>query len=134
LQSDRKNNLEKRRKYFVGALMVLVLAFTLVWIQQHFNQGDEQDAFALVGAQKASQGGTVGEVLVARSASGSPDCRSTFISYLDGTLEVTCRTDTEMYRFAVDLIHKSVRPLDERTSVLMGVGVHPAHSLQADAG
>lgn len=114
--------------------MVLVLAFTLVWIQQHFNQDDERKAIALVGAQKTAQGGTVGEALVARSASRSPDCKSTITSYFAGTLEVTCRTDGEVYRFAVDLIRKSVRPLDQPTRALMGVGVHPAHSVQGDAG
>jgi len=129
-----ETSLEKRRKYFIGALMILILAFTLVWIQQQFNQGDERKAVALVGAAKTAQGGTVGDALVARSASRSPDCKSTITSSCAGTLEVTCRTDGELYRFAVDLVRNSVHPLDEPTRALMGVGVHPAHSIQGDAG
>jgi hypothetical protein len=129
-----ETSLEKRRKYFIGALMILILAFTLVWIQQQFNQGDERKAVALVGAAKTAQGGTVGDALVAQSASGSPDCKSTITSSCAGTLEVTCRTDGELYRFAVDLVRNSVHPLDERTRALMGVGVHPARSTQGDAG
>ena len=42
--------------------------------------------------------------------------------------------DGTVYRFAVDLIRKSVQPLDQPTRALMGVGVHPAHSVQGDAG
>ncbi len=129
-----ETSLEKRRKYFIGALMILILAFTLVWIQQQFNQGDERKAVALVGAAKTAQGGTVGDALVARSASRSPDCKSTITSSCAGTLEVTCRTDGELYRFAVDLVRNSVHPLDERTRALMGVGVHPAQGIQGDAG
>jgi hypothetical protein len=129
-----ETSLEKRRKFFIGVLMVLILAFTLVWIQQQFNQSDDRKAKALVGAAKTAQGGTVGEALVARSASGSPDCKSTITSSFAGTLEVTCRTDGETYRFAVDLVRKSVHPLDERTRALIGVDVHPVKSVQRDAG
>lgn len=114
--------------------MVLILAFTLVWVQQQFNQSDERKAVALVGAAKTTEGGTVGEALVARSASRSPDCKSTIVSFCAGTLEVTCRTDGEVYRFAVDLIRNSVRPIDQRTRALMGVGVHPAQGVPVDAG
>src|SRR5712692_8286693 len=106
--------------------MILILAFTLVWIQQQFNQGDERKAVALVGAAKTAQGGTVGDALVARSASRSPDCKSTITSSCAGTLEVTvartASTDGELYRFAVDLVRNSVHPLDEPTRALMGVG------------
>jgi hypothetical protein len=129
-----ETSLEKRRKYFIGALMILILAFTLVWIQQQFNQSDDLKAKALVGAAKTAQGGTVGDALVTRSASRSPDCKSTILSSCAGTLEVTCRTDGELYRFAVDLIRNSVHPLDEPTRALMGIGVHPAQSIQGDAG
>jgi len=115
-----ETSLEKRRKYFVGVLMILILAFSLILVQQQFNQGDERKAVALVGATQARQGGTVGEVLIARSGGRSPDCRPTIVSSCTGTLEVTCRTpEPGTYRFAVDLVRNSVKPLDAGARALV---------------
>ena len=117
-----ETSLEKRRKYFVGVLMILILAFSLILVQQQFNQGDERKAVALVGATKARQGGTVGEVLIARSGGRSPDCRPTIVSSCTGTLEVTCRTpEPGTYRFAVDLVRNSVKPLDAGAQALVDI-------------
>ena len=117
-----ETSLEKRRKYFVGVLMILILAFSLILVQQQFNQGDERKAVALVGATKARQGGTVGEVLIARSGGRSPDCRPTIVSSCAGTLEVTCRTpEPGTYRFAVDLVRNSVKPLDAGAQALVDI-------------
>lgn len=115
-----ETSLEKRRKYFVGVLMILILAFSLILVQQQFNQGDERKAVALVGATKARQGGSVGEALIARSGGRSPDCRPTIVSSCAGTLEVTCRTpEPGTYRFAVDLVRNSVKPLDAGARALV---------------
>jgi len=100
--------------------MILILAFSLILVQQQFNQGDERKAVALVGATKARQGGSVGEALIARSGGRSPDCRPTIVSSCAGTLEVTCRTpEPGTYRFAVDLVRNSVKPLDAGARALV---------------
>ena len=102
--------------------MVLILAFSLILVQQQFNQGDERKAVAMVGATKAGQGGSVGEVLIARSGGRTPDCRSTIVSSCAGTLEVICRTpEPGTYRFAVDLVRNTVKPLDAGARALMEV-------------
>ena len=117
-----ETSLEKRRKYFVGVLMVLILAFSLILVQQQFNQGDDRKALAMVGATKARQGGSVGEVLIARSGGRTPDCKPTIVSSCAGTLEVTCRTpEPGTYRFAVDLVRNTVKPLDAGARALMDV-------------
>ena len=131
-----ETSLEKRRKYFVGVLMVLILAFSLILVQQQFNQGDERKAVALVGQTKARQGGSVGEVLIARSGGRSPDCTPTIVSSCAGTLEVTCRTsEPGTYRFAVDLVRNSVKPLDAGARALMEPdAASPSSRTARDAG
>jgi len=106
----------------IGALMVAILAFMLLLLQQQFNQADERRAVALVGAAPAGPSRSLGEELAARAGERPLDCKAKILSSFRGTLEVACRTGdstAEPYRFAVDLVRKTVSPLDSRARGLI---------------
>lgn len=104
----------------VGALLVSILGLALVLVQQQFNEGDHRKAIQLLGSREGGSHWSIGQELVARSRNGSPDCQSKIESSFKGTLEVTCSTGEERpYRFHVDLVRRSVEPVDEPTRRLM---------------
>jgi hypothetical protein len=104
----------------VGGLMIGILGLTLVLLQQQFSQADYRRAIELLGAKQPGTRWSVGQELVARSKTGSPDCRAKILSTFRGTLEVTCSTgDNQVYRFEVDLVRKSVQPADPAAQNLM---------------
>jgi hypothetical protein len=106
-------SLERRNKLVIGALMVAILALMLVLLQQQFNQGDYRRGLELLAARQPGSSWSIGQELLARSKRGAPDCRPKLVSSFKGTLEVTCDTgDGRTYQFEVDLVRKSVRPLN----------------------
>jgi len=112
--------LEKRGKIFVGALMIGILGLTLILLQQQFNEGDHRKAVQLLGSRDGGAQWSIGQELVARSKNGPPDCQSKILSSFRGTLEVICSTgEPQPYRFRVDLVRRSIEPLDEPTRRLM---------------
>jgi hypothetical protein len=100
--------------------MIGILGLTLVLLQQQFSQADYRRAIELLGAKPPGARWSIGQELVARSRTGSPDCHAKILSSFRGTLEVTCSTgDTRVYRFEVDLVRKSVQPADAVSRTLM---------------
>jgi len=107
-------SLERRNKLVIGALMVAILALMLVLLQQQFNQGDYRRALELFAARQPGSRWSIAQELLARSKRGPPDCRPRLVSSFKGTVEVTCdgTDDGRTYQFEVDLVRKSVHPLN----------------------
>jgi hypothetical protein len=104
----------------VGSLMIGILGLTLVLLQQQFSQADHRRAIEMLAAKQPGAQWSIGQELVTRSKTGSPDCRAQIVSSFQGTLEVSCSTgDSQLYRFEVDLVRKSVRPADAASRSLM---------------
>ena len=93
--------------------MISILALMLVALQQQFNQGDYRRALELIAARDPAGKWSIGQELMERAKNAAPDCRPKLISSFRGTVEITCSTDERAsYRFEVDLVRRSVRPLD----------------------
>jgi hypothetical protein len=100
--------------------MILILALTLTFLQQRFDQGDYERAVAMLAAKHPGQRWSITEELVQRGHTGAVDCQPRLLSSFRGTLEVTCRTgEDEPYRFQVDLVRKQVDAQDARTRQLL---------------
>ena len=93
--------------------MVAILALMLVALQQQFNEGDYRRALELIAARDPAGKWSIGQELMERAKNAAPDCRPKLISGFRGTVEITCSTGEHTpYRFEVDLVRRSVRPLD----------------------
>ena len=104
----------------IGVLMIAILGLMLVLLQQQFNQGDYRRAIELVASPQPGSKWSIGRELVERSKGGSPDCQPRLISSFRGTLEVTCYTgDSQPYRFEVDLVRRSVSPVNPAAKELV---------------
>lgn len=111
---------EQRGKIVIGVLMIAVLALTLIFLQQQFDQGDHTRAVELLMSKPPGAQWSIAEELDARAGTASPECQPKIVSSFAGTLEVRCTTGPEgTYRFAIDLVRKTVLPLDERTRSLI---------------
>lgn len=83
--------------------MVLLLAFTLSWLQGRFDASDAKKAIAAAMAWKPSGAATVFDALAGRGE-GDPQCTGKVVSVLLGDVAVRCSTpkrpETE-YEFRV---------------------------------
>lgn len=130
----------------VGALMIAILALTLIFLQQRFDQSDLDKAVAML-AEKPDGGWSVAEELDARGGASSAICSPRIVSSFRGTLEVSCTAGaSEPYRFGVDLVRHTVKPLNAQAEELLQAverrnaggapdsGVGPADAGSTDAG
>jgi hypothetical protein len=99
--------------------MVGILAFSLITLQQQFDQGDYRRAMEMIAAPQESW--SIGRELMARcTGAAGPQGSPKLLSSFQGLVEVTCRTDEpEPYRFRVDLVRKVVSPVDDRSRELV---------------
>lgn len=92
------------RRIPVAIALIVVLAFTLSWLQGRFDQTDVKKAISLALAQRPAPGGrSVFEAIVARGE-GDPRCDGKVVSQLLGDVEVLCatpRAPAVEYRFRV---------------------------------
>jgi hypothetical protein len=96
---------------FVTAVM---MALSVVTLQRCFDEGDQKKAYQMVTSFPVP-GGTVQQALLANSNGGATYCSPPeIVSSCAGTLNVECFAgSTGPYRFSVDLIRKSVTPVNE---------------------
>ena len=71
--------------------MVILLAFTLSWLQGRFDASDVKKAIAAAMAWKPDGARSVFEALAARGE-GDPQCHGRVVSHLLGDVEVRCST------------------------------------------
>jgi len=115
----------------IGALMIAILGLMLVLLQQQFNQGDYRRAIELVASPQLGSKWSIGRELVERSKGGSPDCQPKLISSFKGTLDVTCYTgESQPYRFEVDLVRRSVTPVNPAAKELVKAVEEKSRSLE----
>jgi hypothetical protein len=114
------SSLERRNKAIIGVLMVAILAFMLLFLQQQFDRGDYRRAIELLASKQQGQARSIAEELADRSNGQAPDCRPKLISSFRGTLKVTCSTgEGESYRFDVDLVRHTVLPANPAARALV---------------
>ncbi len=75
----------------VALALVLLLAFTLSWLQGRFDQSDAKKAIAAAMSWKPAGSRTVFDALAARGE-GDPQCVGKVLSQLMGDVEVRCST------------------------------------------
>ncbi|GAC1348060.1 MAG: hypothetical protein NVSMB23_28390 [Myxococcales bacterium] len=92
------------RRIPIAIALIIVLAFTLSWLQGRFDQTDVKKAISLALSQRpAHDGRSVFEALIARGE-GDPRCGGKVLSQLLGDVEVHCETPgapAVEYRFRV---------------------------------
>jgi hypothetical protein len=80
-----------RQRWPLAVAMVLVLAFTLSWLQGRFDATDAKQAIAAAMSWKPGGTRTVFDALAARDE-GDPQCTGKVVSQLLGDVEVRCST------------------------------------------
>ena len=129
------NPLERRGKLVIGALMIAILALSLIFLQQRFDSGDYERAILMLAHKAPADRWSINEELVLRSKAQAVECEPKMISSFRGTLEVTCRLgQAGTYRFAVDLVRKRVEPLDVPSRALMETVQTKARGEEPDGG
>jgi hypothetical protein len=79
------------RRWPLALAMLLLLAFTLSWLQGRFDSSDAKKAIAAAMSWKPSGGQSVFDALAARGE-GDPRCTGKVVSQLLGDVEVRCAT------------------------------------------
>ena len=80
-----------KERWPVAIVMVLLLAFTLSWLQGRFDASDAKKAISAAMSWKPKGGQSVFEALAARGE-GDPQCDGKVVSQLMGDVEVRCST------------------------------------------
>jgi hypothetical protein len=75
----------------LAVAMVLVLAFTLSWLQGRFDASDAKKAIAAAMSWKPAGSRTILDALAERNE-GDPQCTGKVVSQLLGDVEVRCST------------------------------------------
>jgi hypothetical protein len=115
-----------RRRLPLAVAMVVLLAFTLSWLQGRFNATDAKKAIAAVMSWKPAGAQTVFDALAARNE-GDPQCTGKVVSQLMGDVSVVCSTPKNPgagYEFRVLLDGKRPpRPANSAAEQLIGAMV-----------
>jgi hypothetical protein len=125
--------IESRGKLVIGGLMVAILAFALIFLQQQFDQGDQNRAVELLMARPPGAPWSIAQELDARAGKEPPQCAPKIVSSFAGTMEVICSAGGTSYRFSIDLVRKVVQPVDPPTKELMEA-VAAKNAAAVDAG
>jgi hypothetical protein len=80
-----------RQRLLLAVAMVLVLAFTLSWLQGRFDASDAKKAIAAAMSWKPAGSRTILDALAERNE-GDPQCTGKVVSQLLGDVEVRCST------------------------------------------
>jgi hypothetical protein len=80
-----------RQRLPLAVGMILLLAFTLSWLQGRFDSSDAKKAIAAAMAWRPSGAQSIFESLAARGE-GDPQCTGKVVSQLLGDVEVKCST------------------------------------------
>ena len=80
-----------RQRWPLAVAMILLLAFTLSWLQGRFDASDAKKAIAAAMSWKPAGGQTIFDALAARNE-GDPQCTGKVVSQLLGDVEVRCAT------------------------------------------
>jgi hypothetical protein len=108
-----------RERWPIAIAMVLLLAFTLSWLQGRFDQSDAKKAIAATMAWKPAGKTTVFDAMTARGE-GDPQCTGKVLSQLLGDVEVRCATKRTEYEFRVLLDgRKPPRPSNKASEELI---------------
>ncbi len=110
---------QRNGKVIIGGLMVAILALALIGLQQRFDEGDNERAIALLMSKTPGSAWSVVEELNVRAGKQAPQCQPRIVSSFAGTLDVHCLAGSATYRFGVDLVRKTVNPLDPPTRELI---------------
>jgi hypothetical protein len=92
-----------RNRWPIAIAMVLLLAFTLSWLQGRFDASDAKKAIASAMSWKPAGTRSVFDALAARGE-GDPQCVGKVVSQLMGDVEVRCSTPQQPqveYQFRV---------------------------------
>jgi hypothetical protein len=115
-----------RRRWPLAVAMVLLLAFTLSWLQGRFDASDAKKAISAAMSWKPAGTQTVFDALAARNE-GDPQCTGKVVSQLLGDVEVRCSTPKNPaaeYEFRVLLDGKRPpRPANPPAEHLVGTMV-----------
>jgi hypothetical protein len=118
----------------VGGVMIIILAFTLILLQQQFDSGDNNRAIELLMSRPPGAAWSVAEELDARAGAEHPTCTPQIVSSFAGTMQVSCTAEgKEPYVFAVDLVRKTVTPANGQATELLKV-VLAKNAAAADGG
>ena len=79
------------RRWPLALAMVVLLAFTLSWLQGRFDSSDAKKAIAAAMSWKPSGRQSILDALAARGE-GDPQCTGKVVSQLLGDVEVRCAT------------------------------------------
>lgn len=125
---------DRRAKAVIAALMIGILAMTLILLQQQFDEGDYKYALEMLGNKRPGEAWSLGQELLQRSGGQTPQCAAKIVSSFRGTLEVTCVTPAGAhYRFTVDRVRKTIGPGDAETAALFEA-VRRKNLSESDAG
>jgi len=80
-----------RRRWPLAIALIVLLAFTLSWLQGRFDASDAKKGIAAAMAWKPGGDQTVFDALTARKE-GDPQCTGKVVSQLLGDVEVRCAT------------------------------------------
>lgn len=112
-----------RERLPLAAFLVILLAFTLSWLQGCFDATDARKAITTVMAWKPSGGRSVFDAIAARGE-GDPQCIGTVVSQLLGDVDVRCATPKKPevdYEFRVLLDgRRPPRPANPAAEQLVG--------------
>ena len=115
--------------------MVAILAFSLLALQNKFDEGDLRRAIEMLAQKAPGASWSVAQELDWRSGATLAQCEPRLLSSFAGTLEITCRAGaTPPYRFWVDLVRRTLTPQDAHAKELLEVVTAKNAAPRTDAG
>lgn len=128
----------QRARPAVMLMTALMMALSIITLQRCFDESDRKKAYEMVRNWPVA-GGTIQQALLSLADGGATYCKPPeLVSSCAGTLVVDCFAgDDESYRFSVDLVRRSVGPLNDRAQKVMAAaadGGPPAGAAVTDGG
>lgn len=106
-----------RDNWFLVVPTLVLGVVALYTLHSMYAAGDVRRAVEIVAEYRAGERPPLGDWLAQRSA--SMQWNAEVVSRFYGTLEVSCRTAGDDYRWRVDTLQRAFAPADETTRALM---------------